>query len=328
MTPNLWIVVVTFNGLDDTRKCLQSIETIRFPAVRTVVVDNASTDGTAGCLRREFPWCDLIESPLNAGFTGGNNLGICHALERGADWVVLLNNDTLVRPEFCARLAEAAGAHPEFGVIGPVINYMDEPDVVMVDGFAFNEAGCPAFFRPAGVALGRTDPPQLTDVDVVDGCCMMIAAPLVRAIGAFDQRFFIYHEVVDFCLRARRAGFRCGMLREQLVWHKGSSSFQRTGKQLPRYYDARNLGLVLWKHRGARQHGRPALISMLIYLRYVYWRYAAEREGGHQRAADAVLDGFCDALTGCYGPFVARRRPWRRPLSLLFELGRRRPRLA
>jgi GT2 family glycosyltransferase len=326
MSANIWIVVLTYNGLEDTRKCLRSIAACG-ATVKTVVVDNASSDCTVEAIRAEFPWAHLVVNDANFGFTGGNNRGIEYALERGAGWVVMLNNDTTVTPDFGERLSLAAAANADFGIIGPIVNYMDEPDTVMIDGFIFNAPGYEGFFQHSRLAARRADPPVVREVDVIDGCCMMIAAGVVGRIGLLDDRFFIYHEVVDFCLRARRLGIRSGTLTEQLVWHKGTSSFKKTGKRLPRYYDARNLGLVLWKHRAATHHGRQALGSLLMYLKYIGWRYAVEREDGHLESASAIIEGLCDAIAGRFGAYKPRRRIGARIVRLAFETARRRPRL-
>ena len=138
-----------------------------------------------------------------------------------------------------------------------------------------------------------------------------------------DDRFFLIHEEADFCLRAREAGFRCGVLAEALVWHKGSSAFKRSGKRWQRYYDTRNLGLLLSKHAARSSAGRGALASYAVYLRYAYHRYCHEREDGQPDAADAVLEGLIDAATRRFGPHVGRKR-WAVPvLRGVFEVARR-----
>ncbi len=301
------IVLVNYNGLADTLRCLRSLDAAGRPD--TVVVDNASAEDPAPALRRDFPWCAVVHSPVNGGWAGGNNVGVRHTLERGADLVVLLNNDTTVSHDFVQRLVAAAAAYPEFGVLGPVINFMDEPDKVMTDGCLFNRPGYHGFFERKAVALVRTEPPAVTEVDIVNGCCMMIARRVFERIGLIDERFFLIHEESDFCLRACQTGFRCGVLGESLVWHKGSSSFKRSGKCWQRYYDARNLRLLLHKHQRNHVPGRGAWSSRLQYLKYVYYRYAIEREQGQANAADAVLEGAYDALTGRYGPMAPRPGP-------------------
>jgi GT2 family glycosyltransferase len=317
--PNIWIVVVNYNGLDDTCKCLHSLRQMSYGRFTTVVVDNASAEDPLPALRDEFPECCLVRNRENQGWAGGNNTGIRRALDNGAEQVVLLNNDTTVAPQLIERLRKAAAAHPRFGVIGPVIRFMDEPDLVMTDGCSFNDAESPGFLQRRPVPLAAADPPAVTEVDIVNGCCMMVAAAVFRRVGLIDERFFLVHEESDLCLRARRAGFACGVIGEALVRHKGSSAFKRTGKKLQRYYDARNLLLLLRKHppTGPRQRGPGR--SRWEYLKYVYYRYALEREQGQVEAADAVLQGLSDALAGRFGVFEPRGRPAVPVLRWVFE---------
>jgi GT2 family glycosyltransferase len=321
------IVIVNFNGWEDSRRCLQSIHDLSFPNVLTVLVDNASDQVPTERIRSQFPWCDVLRNSSNLGWAGGNNTGIRHALSRGADQVLLLNNDTTVSPELVSRLVKAAENHKSYGVIGPVINLLEEPDVVRTDGCIFNAADHPGFFQRRTVPLQRVDPPAITEVDIVNGCCMMVAADVIRRIGMLDPRYFLVHEEADFCLRASRAGFRCGVIGEPLVWHKGSSSFQRTGLRLQRYYDARNLYLLLRKHVTGRRRGRGFWASRWEYLKYVYYRFAIEREDSQDDAAQAVLEGLWDALLGRFGASTPRWRPGVPVLRSLFE-SRRVRRLA
>jgi GT2 family glycosyltransferase len=301
-----WIVVVNYNGLDDTRRCLRSL-TAQTRSARVVLVDNASETDPGPRLSREFRGIDFVRNAVNGGWAGGNNTGIRHALTHGARQVILLNNDTVVAPDFVSRMEAAASAWPAFGILGPVIRYLDPPHEVMTDGVVFNGAAEPGFFQRKPVPLVDADVPAVTEVDIVNGCCMLVRGEAFTKIGLIDERFFLIHEESDFCLRARRAGFRLGILGEALVWHKGSSAFRRTGKRLQRYYDTRNLCLLLGKH-AARPGGRGPVRSRWEFLKYSYYRYAIERDAGQVDAADAVLEGLCDALSRYFGPYAPRRR--------------------
>lgn len=324
MDPTLAIIVLNHNGLEDTLRCMRSLAAVDYPALHVAVVDNGSRPDPSAQLLAEFPWSTVLRNAHNGGWSGGNNTGIQWALEHDAEQVLLLNNDTLVAPQIARRLIEAARANPELGILGPVIAYLEEPNKVMTDGFLFNDAAEPGFFRRRPVALDRASPPRLTEVDIVNGCCMMVSAAVFRRIGLIDDRFFLVHEESDFCLRARRAGFRCGLLGETLIRHKGSSSFQRSGKARQRYYDARNLYLLLRKHLATHRRGRTPLRSRIEYLKYVYYRYAIEREQDQPEAADAVIEGLCDAVAGRYGPFASRPRPAVPVVRGLFEWWRQR----
>jgi GT2 family glycosyltransferase len=319
----VWIIVLNYNGLTDTRRCLASLEAARANA-EILVVDNGSTIDEAALIETEFPWAHTLRNDENLGYAGGNNRGIEFAFRHEADWVIVLNNDTIVDPSLPRRLMAAADAHPDYGIIGPVIAYMDEPDHVRSDGTVFNVAGSAGFFERLPVPLRIAQPPSVADVDIVNGCCMMLSRRLVDRIGLIDERFFLVHEESDFCLRAIEAGFRCGVVAETLVWHKGSSSFKRSGHGLQRYFDARNLALLLRKHSDARPRRRRQLSSWYEYSKYTYFLYCLEREGGTDTSALAVVEGLYDGLTGSWGPRVsARRRRWLPLLRTALDAKRR-----
>lgn len=308
-----WIVLVNFNGLDDTRKCLRSLEELADPAT-VVVVDNASQDDPIPILKMEFPWIDAVRSESNGGWAGGNNLGVRHALAHRADWIVLLNNDTTVAPRFVRRLREAATAHPDCGVLGPVILHMDEPDKVQTTGVAFNRPDREGFFQPIDVPHDGSKPVSVVPCDIVNGCCLMIRRDVVERIGFVDERFFLVHEESDWCLRAG-AATKCGIVTDALVWHKGSSSFAREGKKLQRYYDTRNLVRLLRKHRG-RAGSRGRWASFRLLLAYARHRHSHEIAAGQGESANAVIDGLFDGLLGRSGPHRDRARPGRWLLRL------------
>ncbi len=317
------IVVLNYNGLADTRRCLQSLGRLTGAPCDVVVVDNHSAEDPVGELRRDFPWCHVIANPVNGGWAGGNNVGIRHVLARGADYVILLNNDTIVAPGLVERLLAAASQCPGYGVLGPVIRFLEGPEEVMTDGCTFNDCGYNGFFQRKPVPLEESTAPKVVEVDIVNGCCMMVDARVFARIGLIDERFFLIHEESDFCLRAGRSGFRCGVLGEALVWHKGSSSFKNTGQHLQRYYDARNLLLLLAKHARGLPAKRGCLPSAWQYVKYAYYRYAIEREQGQLRAADAVLEGVSDALLGRFGARCPGSRGSLALLRPLFESYRR-----
>ena len=318
--PNLWIVLVNFNGLDDTRKCLRSLEELD-GAASVVVVDNASKENAVPILRLEFPWADAVRSEVNGGWAGGNNLGVQHALARGAEWIVLLNNDTTVPPRFVKRLMEAAVAHPEYGVLGPVILFMDEPEKVQTTGVAFNRPDRDGFFQPIDVPHDAAKPVEVVPCDIVNGCCLMIRRDVVEMIGLVDEEFFLIHEESDWCLRAGHVT-KCGIVTDALVWHKGSSSFQREGKKFQRYYDARNLVRLLRKHRG-RASSRGRLASLRHYFGYARHRYNLECRNGQRESANAVVEGFYDGAFGYSGAYRHGSRPGLFVLRLVFGILRK-----
>lgn len=317
--PAVAMVLLNYNGLEDTRKCLASIERVDYRPLLAIVVDNASQEDPTKVLQTEFPWCTIIRSEKNQGWAGGNNIGIRYALDKKSDYVILLNNDTVVSEEIVSRLMDAVSGHAEFGIVGPVINAMDHRDRVQTDGCLFNRANAPGFFLRKVVPLKRCSPPEITEVDIVNGCCMMISSSVFHTIGLIDERFFLIHEESDYCLRAREAGFYCGVIGESLVWHKHSASFTRAGNWRQRYYDVRNLFLLLRKHPAAHHGSHSQYRSWLRYCKYVYYCYCLERENGGEEGKKAVVQGVCDAISGRFGPWVSGA-PYAGPLvGIVFE---------
>ncbi|MGL4419397.1 MAG: glycosyltransferase family 2 protein, partial [Gemmataceae bacterium] len=248
-----------------------------------------------------------VRNPINGGWAGGNNRGMEYALEGGAELCILLNNDTIVTPDFVERLVTAADAQPGYGILGPIIRFMDEPDKIQTMGTAFNRPGPPGFFGVVPVNPSSAKPAEITPIDIVNGCCLMVRREVMERIGLVDEAYFLIHEESDFCLRALAAGIPCGAIATDPVLHKGSSSFKREGQKLQRYYDARNL-IRLLKAHGARPGARSRLAGWKAYALYVYYRYAHERESGTPISAEAVLEGIYDGVVGRYGVKSERSR--------------------
>ncbi len=326
-TSRVAVIVLNYNGLADTLKCLESLQHLEGDPCRIVLVDNASEVDPRMQAERVLPALESIRTERNLGYAGGNNRGMEYALEHGAEFLLVLNNDTVVAPALVTTLLAAFDRDPSLGILGPVVNAMEQPEHIMTYAAAFNRGPATEFFERVFVPLD-VDPPVVAPVDIVNGCCMMIRAAVVRRVGMFDEDLFIVHEESDLCLRAGRAGFRCGLVgRASLVWHKGSSAFDRAGRQVQRYFDTRNLFHILRRHTGRVPGSRPKVASLRAALVYAYHRYTIEAEADKPVAAKAVVDGVYDALMGRFGPYVDRPRPGAGALAALFRLAhRRRPR--
>lgn len=305
--PTVAIILLNYNGLEDTLKCLESIKHINYTSLEVIVVDNASKDIPTNAIINKYPQCDVLLNKCNKGWAGGNNTGIRHAMAAGAEYIILLNNDTIVSEDLVFYLMDAAARHPAFGIIGPIINDMDDKSHVQTDGCLFNRKDATGFFQRKPVPVSHVDSPSITAVDIVNGCCMLISKRVFDAIGLIDERFFLIHEESDFCLRAAEAGFRCGVIDKSLVWHKHSATFNRAGNWRQRYYDIRNLFLLLHKHPSLNGSSRSRIESLLEYLKYAYYSYSIERENGKEQGEHAVVQGLHDAAAGNFGHWVYRK---------------------
>jgi len=312
-SPRVGVVVLHYNGLDDTLECLESLAPVRSDDVIVWVVDNASVDDPAATINERFPWCRLYRNPTNEGWAGGNNAGIRLALDAGCDWVMLLNNDTRVSPRIVDRLLVVAAADDRLGVIGPLINEWQPADQIQTACCFFNPADSPAMLAsqlpPASTDTSAPqDPPVVLPTDIVNGCCMLIRTDVIRDIGMIDEAFFLVHEESDFCLRVREAGYRCGVLAESHVWHKHSASFGREVSPLQRYFASRNAWRLIAKHRNWPDGKSPAASRRMLLL-HTWHLVDYEQERGNSAAARAVVDGVADAWAGRFGPRPMRWRP-------------------
>ncbi len=262
-SPSVWIIVLNWNGWADTLACLTSLRQLCYPGSRIVVVDNGSTDDSVATLRQVASptEVEIIESGRNLGYAGGNNLGIRYALERGADFILVLNNDTMVDPMLLDDLVSAADRHPEAGCFGPWIFYMDDPDRLW---FTRTE------WAPAAAAFTASDKGRLaseltresTSTEYVCGAALFFRADVARQIGLLDERFFLVYEDSDWCFRARRAGFECVTVPSARVWHKIGTSFGSEASPLRTYFSARNKLLWAEKNVSRREWWRILRVAL------------------------------------------------------------------
>jgi GT2 family glycosyltransferase len=208
-----------------------------------LVVDNASRDDTPAAVRARFPEALVIETGANLGFAAGNNVGLRYALEHNYDYALLLNNDTEVAPDFLDELVEAAEADPAIGAIGPMIYYHERPDMIWSAGGVIDWRHGNSAMRGVG-ERDRGQYRTATDVDFVSGCALLCKRAALERAGLLDERFFMYYEETEWCVRAARAGFRIVHLPAARIWHKIPLD-ARADQPYVAYYMTRNRLLFL-----------------------------------------------------------------------------------
>ena len=269
MTPIfVCIVVLTWNRRVDTLECLRSLARITEPEVRVILVDNGSSDGTVEAVREEFPGIELIETGENLGYTGGNNMGIRRALDLGADYVLILNNDTVVAPGFVRELLAVASKSDRIGFVSPKIYFMDPPDRIWFSGARYY-TWC-GYGRMVGYReKDREQYDRVREIDRPCGCAMLVSRAVCREAGLLDPGIFLYVDEVEWALRARRLGFRSYIAPGAKVWHKVSSSAGGEGHPDAFYYGVRNTLYALNRQVPCRsplvRRVRNALV-LLVYL--------------------------------------------------------------
>jgi GT2 family glycosyltransferase len=260
-TPRIAIIIVCYNGIDDTVECLQSVRQLTYPNFFTVVVDNASSDGTAAVVREQFPEATLLVNPENRGYTGGNQTGVRYAIQQGVDLLFLLNPDTTLAPDALECLLATWDAHPNLGALGPLMLLYDQPERVWSAGGLLDGRG------QVTHSLQGQPLPERRDFEscaFVSGCGLLLSRSVFERVGFFDERFFLYFEEADLCARIRKAGFEVGTAFGARLWHKVSRS---TGKDSPLtlYYMRRNQLLYL-KKNGTRAGLLAAIADSLRLL--------------------------------------------------------------
>ena len=288
---NWWICVLNWNRREDTLRCLRSLE--GSGAAGVVVADNGSIDGSVEAIRDAFPGVELVETGANLGFSGGNNAGIRRALERGADWVVLLNNDAELEP----GALEAFAAAPPAGVLAGKLLFPDGR--VQWAGqrlsLRFGYSGRPhGFGRPDGAEY---DVPG--EIPRAVGALMAVSRPAIEAAGLLDDELFAYVEDVDWCLRIREAGFPCRFVPGARARHAlAASTGGEVGSTRTMYYGTRNTIVVCERHLPLGR-ARTALRRAAIAGSFLARALLVQRSGA---AVRATLEGLADARAGRLGP--------------------------
>jgi GT2 family glycosyltransferase len=235
--PKVFIVLLNWNGFNDTVECVNSIKKITYGNYEIIIVDNESENDFEKLENIYSNEIILIRSDVNLGFAGGNNLGIKYALKNDADFVLLLNNDTTVEPDFLDGLIKS-GIEKEFGIVAPkILNYYF-PNIIWSAGGKISWLGASGY----SFGEGKTTEKFIENryVTFVSGCCMLINKEIFNNIGFFEEDYFLYCEDTDFCKRVIDAGFKILFVADSIVYHKINTSTKRDISYLPIYYQTRN----------------------------------------------------------------------------------------
>ena len=266
-------ILLNWCAEEDTRACLLSLQASDYPALRVVLVDNGSEDGSGERLHADFPEVTFVQTGANLGYTGGNNAGIRRALADGCDYVLVLNNDTEVDPAMVSHLVRAAETNAKVGAVGPKILFAEAPDRMWFAGGDFSRMRAMGFHR----LEGEVDPdPQggpVEEVTFLTGCCLLIPAPVAREFGGFEEDFFIYMEDTDLSLRLTTAGFRLLYQPAARMIHKISMTQGTEPGTFQLLLSARNRRRLARRRYGPWDRLRFALFfyptRMLRLLRYL-----------------------------------------------------------
>lgn len=257
--PKILIILLNWNGKKDTLECLASLQKVRYPNFQTIIVDNGSTDDSVSVLRATYPQIPILENRANLGFAGGNNPGIEWALRHRAEWILLLNNDTVVAPDFLDAFLKAAQEQPKAKILGAKILRYHQPGIIDHLGGFWN----PQIAEFVSPDSGEADHPyfNMRAADYVCGCALLMHRSVPETIGLLEPSFFLFWEETDFCYRAKKAGFEVWTAPEAKIWHKVSSSFTG-GKPHMHYFWWRSR--LLWIERNCTPEEKRNLYKKVI----------------------------------------------------------------
>ena len=281
------LILINYNSKSDTDECLKSLQNIKNKgfSYTVVVVDNGSLEEYTLPRSITSSRFEVVRSEANLGFTGGNNLGIYYAIEKyNSEYVLILNNDTVVAPNFLQKLFDCSEEHPHFGILCPKMYFYKGNEyhkksysrsqlgtVLWYAGGSIDWDDSAAFHRGVD-EVDRNHFDTLETTDFATGCCMLIKREVLEKVGVFDKRFFLYFEDVDLSVRAKNAGYTIGYCPESVIWHKNAGSSGGAGSSVHNYYIARNRLLFAIKHRAKFK------LRLILRIFFNYFWYGSDSE--------------------------------------------------
>lgn len=299
MEEKISVILVNYNGLKYNDACITSIlKSAGCGRLQIVVVDNASTDGSYEQLQAHWGENEqvlLLQAGENYGFAKGNNLGIRRALEENPDYIMLLNNDTVIEPDAIAQMVRLQ--KEKGGIITPKIKYADRPDVVWSAGGEFSKV----LKKSRHIGLNKTDGAEF-DKDrqcgFTTGCCFLMSRPVFEQMGYLDERFFLYYEDNEYSLRARSRQVTIWYCYSAVVYHKVNGATLGNEKAVNAYYIARNWLICARQYLGA-EYG---LFLFYFILNRLVWMGLWSLQGRKDmvKATKEAVHDYRHGITGAY----------------------------
>lgn len=237
------ILILNWNHADDTLALLASCVGVQTAVRQVVVIDNGSTDDSVQRIAESYPSVLLLETGENLGFAKGMNVGLRQVLVAGAEWVLMLNNDTRLAPDMVETLLRATQT-AEACASAPIICYASDPEIIWSAG-AFRQT---ATNDIQGHQIGQRYqnlPPY--EVDYATACALLLHRDCLQDVGLFDEQFFMYYEDLDYCWRLQNQGIPILVVPQARLWHEVAQTIGGTDSPSERYWMARSSVLFFRK---------------------------------------------------------------------------------
>lgn len=303
MAATVAVIILNWNNAPDTIACIESVMTLTYPNVVTIVVDNGSIDNSIEVIKSQSDVI-ILETGENLGYAGGNNFGIMYAMSIGVDYIAILNNDVTVTPEFLDLLMDTYITHPETGVVAPLVLPADDMHRVWAAGQQVDwHTGKVSRFY-AGELKKTVQECDPFTVDAASGAAMLVKRQVFEEAGLLDEFFYLYYEEVDWCLQAGRKGFQTRVVPEAVVYHKVSSSLGITSPAIDYYMIRNHLRFISIHWRGLAR-ARLLLLTFFQNLITVVAFTVKTRSGQRLPHRNARLMALRDAVLGRWGEMGA-----------------------
>jgi GT2 family glycosyltransferase len=222
---SVFIIILNFNGYQDTIKCVESLSNILYKNFRIIIVDNNSTDNSVLILKQTFPKIDIIQTEANLGYAAGNNFGIKYAVECGAQYLCILNNDTIAHEDFLSPLVRRLNSNSQKTIIGPMILEKDNHTIQSTGARIDMLRGRVPVINSGKIKKEISN--KLIECDYIGGACLLFRCDSINELGLFPENYFLFYEETEWCLRAKKNGFQIVCDPSTSIVHEGSSSIKR-----------------------------------------------------------------------------------------------------
>ena len=295
--PKIAIIIINWNTYQLTFNCLKSLKACTYNNKTIFLVDNGSEDGSGDKIALEFPDINFIKNEINEGFTGANNKALKVILKQNFDYVLLLNNDTEVKPNFLSLLEARMDSDQNLAATQPLILDFPNKNTIWNAGGSFNSFFCLFKTRCKGMIYN----PKLkidTYTQWISGCCILVKIAVIKKVGLLDNRFFIYFEDADWSIRMTKLGYKLGVVPKSIIYHHSSGSNKKNntsneGNLSPyaHYLNVRNHIYLIKKHSFFFNNLGSWMYQILKITSYSIYFILRGRLGKFKMVWRGVLDG-------------------------------------
>ena len=277
-------------------ECIRSLYQSDYRNLRIILLDIVSTGNSVDAVHQQYPDVQIIELRENLGYAGNNNIGIKAALAQNADWIFVVNDDTILDPRCLSALVDIGESDPKIGIVGPMVYHFDEPNIIQSAGGALGKYWVSTHLGKDELDCGQFQGAR--EVEWISGCAILVRRELIEQIGLLDSDYFLYWEETEWCIRASKAGWRSYHVAHAKLWHKG---VQRNYQPKPyvTYYVTRNRLFTLVKHHAPWSARLVAFLQITQTL--VSWSIKPKWRSRREHR-NAMWKGLVDFLQNRLGP--------------------------